>query len=303
MIPWNDIAALEAAIGDDVAAVIMEPLSVNGGVIAAGKRLPRGGARPYDPRRRRADLRRGDHRVPALARGRAGLLGVTPDLTVLGKARRGGFPLSVVCGRRDILEVVASGKMAHVGTFNANPVCAAAALAAIRILEQRRGDHLSAARAPRLGARTDLRRRDRGRGAWRSRSARPLAPSTRSPRPFPCRPTRHGRPAEPDRLPCVRVGPAGSGRPRDPARPHVRVDRARRSPTCRRRARACAPRPARSARPRECRRHELGRDRDRGGRRLQGLRARARAAGREHDASGAARSSRSSATTAPASRP
>jgi glutamate-1-semialdehyde 2,1-aminomutase len=72
--------------------------------------------------------------------GAQGRYGVTPDLTVLGKALGAGFPISAVCGRADVLEAVSSTKVAHVGTFNANPVCAAAAFAAIRFLEEHRDE-------------------------------------------------------------------------------------------------------------------------------------------------------------------
>ena len=75
--------------------------------------------------------------------------GVTPDLTVLGKALGAGFPISAVCGSRAVMETVASGTVAHVGTFNANPVCAAAALAALSELEQQRDEIY-----PRLAANT-----------------------------------------------------------------------------------------------------------------------------------------------------
>ena len=64
------------------------------------------------------------------------LLGVSPDLTVLGKALGAGFPISAVCGRREYFDVVRSRKVAHVGTFNANPVCAVASLAALTELER-----------------------------------------------------------------------------------------------------------------------------------------------------------------------
>jgi glutamate-1-semialdehyde 2,1-aminomutase len=55
---------------------------------------------------------------------------------VLGKALGAGFPISAVCGRGDVMEVVASGKVAHIGTFNGNPICACAALAAVTELEE-----------------------------------------------------------------------------------------------------------------------------------------------------------------------
>ena len=132
---WNDIAALDAALGDDVAAVIMEPVNVNGGNISPA---PGYLAAALDAAHRCGALVIFDEVITGyrLALGGAQeLYGVTPDLTVLGKALGAGFPISAVCGRADVLAEVATGRMAHVGTFNAGPVCAAAALAAINDLE------------------------------------------------------------------------------------------------------------------------------------------------------------------------
>jgi glutamate-1-semialdehyde 2,1-aminomutase len=135
---WNDLPALSSVLSEEVAAVIMEPLAVNGGCIQAdpgyldaarglvhengsllifdeiitGFRLALGGAQEYYE--------------------------VQPDLTVLGKALGSGFPISAVCGRGDIMEEVVASRVAHVGTFNANPICATAALAAIETLEEGR---------------------------------------------------------------------------------------------------------------------------------------------------------------------
>src|SRR5262249_3286626 len=63
-------------------------------------------------------------------------LGVKPDLTILGKALGAGFPISAVCGRADVMEMVSTAQVAHVGTFNANPICTSAALAAVISLER-----------------------------------------------------------------------------------------------------------------------------------------------------------------------
>ena len=139
--PWNDLAALERELADgDVAAVIMEPLNVNGGCVEP--------APGYLEAVRELTRRKGvvlifDEVITGfrLALGGAQeLYGVTPDLTVLGKALGGGFPISAVCGSRAVMETVASGTVGHVGTFNANPVCAAAALAAIGEFESRRDE-------------------------------------------------------------------------------------------------------------------------------------------------------------------
>lgn len=134
--PWNDPDALAAAVDTDVAAVIMEPAAINCGAFA-----PRSG---YLRQARELASQAGavlifDEVITGyrLALGGAQqLYGVTPDLTVLGKALGGGFPISAVCGRADVMAVVADRHVSHVGTFNANPICASAAVAAIKELER-----------------------------------------------------------------------------------------------------------------------------------------------------------------------
>jgi glutamate-1-semialdehyde 2,1-aminomutase len=136
---WNDIAALQSSLSDDVAAVIMEPVHVNAGCL-----MPEPG---YLEAVRELTAQRGivlifDEVITGFRLALGGAqerFGVTPDLTVLGKALGGGLPISAVCGRRDVMDVVASGAMQHVGTFNMNPVCAAAALAAVTTMETERG--------------------------------------------------------------------------------------------------------------------------------------------------------------------
>jgi len=133
---WNDLPALADALGSDVAAVIMEPVAVNAGCL-----MPAAG---YLEGVREMTARAGallifDEVITGYRLALGGAqerLDVLPDLTVLGKALGAGFPISAVCGRADVLDEVASGRVAHVGTFNANPVCASAALAAVTTLEQ-----------------------------------------------------------------------------------------------------------------------------------------------------------------------
>ena len=72
--------------------------------------------------------------------GAQGYYGVTPDLTVLGKALGGGVTISAICGSAAVMDVVATGKLAHTGTFNVNPLVASGAVAAIRELETRSGE-------------------------------------------------------------------------------------------------------------------------------------------------------------------
>jgi glutamate-1-semialdehyde 2,1-aminomutase len=139
---WNDPDAVESVLArhrDELAAVIMEPILCNSGVI-----LPRPG---YLELVRDLCTRFGivlifdeiitGFRVgPGGAQGR---LGVTPDLAVFGKAVASGLPVACVAGRADLFEGVGAGRVMHAGTFNAWAPGMAAAVATLKIL----GDPLS----------------------------------------------------------------------------------------------------------------------------------------------------------------
>jgi glutamate-1-semialdehyde 2,1-aminomutase len=134
VLPWNDAGALEAfldARGGDTAAVIMEPVLCNSGVIP-----PRPGY--LEAVRRLCDA----HGVVLIfdevitgfrvgLGGAQGRLGVTPDLAVFAKAMGAGFPVAALAGRRDLMERLADGSTLHGGTYNTNLVATAAAVAAL----------------------------------------------------------------------------------------------------------------------------------------------------------------------------
>jgi glutamate-1-semialdehyde 2,1-aminomutase len=80
--------------------------------------------------------------------GAQGALGVSPDLTAMGKVIGGGLPIGAVGGRADIMEAVfdprpGRPKMTHGGTFNANPMTMAAGVAAMTLLDRAAFDRLS----------------------------------------------------------------------------------------------------------------------------------------------------------------
>jgi glutamate-1-semialdehyde 2,1-aminomutase len=77
--------------------------------------------------------------------GAQSIVGVTPDLTIFGKAIAGGMPLAAIAGRKDIFDLFRQNKVIGAGTFNAFPVSMAAGLATIRMLENG-GDDLYARR-------------------------------------------------------------------------------------------------------------------------------------------------------------
>ncbi len=141
LLPFNDGEALEEELNrekQDIAAVIMEPVIGNMGVvlpnegylrqirelteehdiilifdeIITGFRLSFGGAQEY--------------------------FGVIPDMVTLGKILGGGFPIAAFGGRSDIMEMISPvGKVYQAGTFSGNPISVTAGLAALKAIKRR----------------------------------------------------------------------------------------------------------------------------------------------------------------------
>jgi glutamate-1-semialdehyde 2,1-aminomutase len=133
-IEWNDAQAFEQVMaerGSQVAAVIMEPIMLNAGVI-----VPEPG---YLEAVRRICHDRGavlvfDETITGFRvalGGAAERYGVYPDLAVYGKAMAAGWPCAAVAGKRDLFAGVATGAVTHAGTFNGNTIATAAVLASI----------------------------------------------------------------------------------------------------------------------------------------------------------------------------
>jgi ornithine--oxo-acid transaminase len=171
LVPFGDLAALEAAITDETVAVLLEPVQGEGGVIIP----PQGWLRDVrELTRRRNVLMVADEIQSGL--GRAGatfacdLEGVVPDVYVLGKALGGGIvPVSAVVADRDVMGVFTPGS--HGSTFGGNPLAAAVGRAVVALLAT--GEYQE--RARRLGAQLESGLREllghgieavRCRGLW-----------------------------------------------------------------------------------------------------------------------------------------
>ncbi len=141
--PPNDIKAVEALLArGDVAGVIMEPA---GGQAGTTPTMP-GYLQELRALTRREhvilifdEVITGFRYAPG---GAQEYFNVVPDLTTLAKIVAGGLPGGAVCGRRDLMSMIAhrgdpawdrTQRVAHAGTFNANPVSAAAAIATLEI--------------------------------------------------------------------------------------------------------------------------------------------------------------------------
>ncbi|MCZ0204920.1 ornithine--oxo-acid transaminase [Streptomyces sp. UMAF16] len=135
VVPYNDLAALEAAVDDTTAAVLIEPIQGEAGVI-----VPDDGylAGVRELTRRRGCLFVADEIQSGLGRtGRTLAVeheGVVPDVLLLGKALGGGIvPVSAVVARREVLGVLRPGE--HGSTFGGNPLAAAVGMAVVELLE------------------------------------------------------------------------------------------------------------------------------------------------------------------------
>ncbi|MFI1420362.1 ornithine--oxo-acid transaminase [Streptomyces sp. NPDC020731] len=135
VVPYNDLAALEAAVDETTAAVLIEPVQGEAGVI-----IPDDGylAGVRELTRRAGCLFIADEIQSGLGRtGRTLAVeheSVVPDVVLLGKALGGGIvPVSAVVARREVLQVLRPGE--HGSTFGGNPLAAAVGTAVVELLE------------------------------------------------------------------------------------------------------------------------------------------------------------------------
>ncbi len=138
VLDYNDPAQLEEvfkARGDEIAAVIVEPVAGNMNLVRPSdeflhvmRRLctANGAVLIFD------EVMTGFRVGP---QGVQGLLGITPDLTTLGKVIGGGMPVGAFGGRRDIMEKIAPlGSVYQAGTLSGSPVAVAAGLASMKLI-------------------------------------------------------------------------------------------------------------------------------------------------------------------------
>ncbi|MBI2192360.1 MAG: aminotransferase class III-fold pyridoxal phosphate-dependent enzyme [Planctomycetes bacterium] len=162
-IPPNDLAAAEAALAaGDAACVMLEPTGGGFGSCPLQAGYVRG---LRDLARRHGTVLIFDEVITGFRVSPGGaqeLLGIRPDLTVLAKVVAGGLPGGALAGRADLMRILEGGpggrkaKMHHPGTFNANPLSAAAGMATLRIV--RSGEDIRKANETAAAVRAEFNR-------------------------------------------------------------------------------------------------------------------------------------------------
>jgi len=167
---YNDLNSVEAIFkqhGDKIAAIIVEPVAANNGLV-----LPREGFLQglVDIAHKHGTLLISDEVITGFrlsASGAAGFYGFAPDLMTFGKIIGGGLPVGAFGGCKEIMQKLAPlGPVYQAGTLSGNPVAMAAGLATLEVIErenvyarlEHKGDQFESAMRTRL----DLAKYDAG---------------------------------------------------------------------------------------------------------------------------------------------
>ena len=170
-VPFGDLAAMERAIGPNTAAVLIEPIQGEAGIIVPPQGWLAGVRRICDAQGVLLIL---DEVQSGLGRTGAWFAyeheRIRPDGLILGKALGGGIlPVSAFVGRQDIMDVFTPGS--HGSTFGGNPIAAAVGLESLKVIRDEglveRSCKLGAHLLARLRAiRSPALKEVRGRGLW-----------------------------------------------------------------------------------------------------------------------------------------
>ncbi|WP_301171164.1 glutamate-1-semialdehyde 2,1-aminomutase [Brevibacillus nitrificans] len=139
-VPYNDLESVKLAFssyGDDIAAVIVEPIGGNMGVVPPVAGFLEG---LREITQQYGTLLIFDEVMTGFRVARGGaqeLFGITPDLTTMGKVIGGGLPVGAYGGKREIMQQIApAGPIYQAGTLSGNPLAMAAGLTTLQELSK-----------------------------------------------------------------------------------------------------------------------------------------------------------------------
>lgn len=140
---YNDLGSVEGLFdkhGKDIAAIILEPVTGNMGVILPDQDFIRGIRDLCD---KYSSVLIFDEVMTGFRLSKGGaqeILGITPDLTTFGKIIGGGLPVGAYGGKKEIMDKLSpDGPVYQAGTLSGNPLAMAAGLATLKMLEETEG--------------------------------------------------------------------------------------------------------------------------------------------------------------------
>ncbi len=135
VVPYNDLEAVQQIMDDDVAAIIVEPVCGNMGVVLPQEGFLKG---LREITAQYNSLLIFDEVITGFRLSYGGaqqVFGVIPDITCLGKIIGGGFPIGAYGGKREIMECISPlGGVYQAGTLSGNPVAVQAGLVTLKSL-------------------------------------------------------------------------------------------------------------------------------------------------------------------------
>ncbi|MDI6781997.1 MAG: glutamate-1-semialdehyde 2,1-aminomutase [bacterium] len=135
VVPYNDLEAVRQVMDDDVAAIIVEPVCGNMGVVLPQKGFLEG---LREITTQYNSLLIFDEVITGFRLSYGGaqqIFGIIPDITCLGKIIGGGFPIGAYGGKREIMEYISPvGGVYQAGTLSGNPVAVQAGLVTLKSL-------------------------------------------------------------------------------------------------------------------------------------------------------------------------
>ena len=138
VLPFNDLSKVEEAFanyGDDIAGIILEPYPANVGLIFPVDGYLRGLRELCS---KHGSVLIFDEVMTGFRVSAGGVqqhVGITPDLTTLGKIIGGGLPVGALCGKTEIMDHLAPlGPVYQAGTLSGNPLALAAGIASLKLL-------------------------------------------------------------------------------------------------------------------------------------------------------------------------